>query len=66
MEEKNLVIFLHMIKYLGNQKEKEEDRKRLKVSKLNPNPHFLVFELGKTPNLNKNVFIGFSKLFLVV
>ena len=29
-EEKNLVIFLHMIKDLGDQKEKEEERRRLK------------------------------------
>ena len=29
-EEKNLVIFLHRIKDLGDQKEKEEERRRLK------------------------------------
>ena len=38
-------------------------QKRFEVSKSNPNPHFLVFGLGKTPNLNKSVFIGCSKLF---
>ena len=29
-EERNLVIFLHKIKDLGDQKDKEEERKRLK------------------------------------
>ena len=29
-EEKNLVIFLHRIKDLGDQKDKEEERRRLK------------------------------------
>ena len=29
-EEKNLVIFLHRIKDLGGQKEKEEEKRRLK------------------------------------
>ena len=29
-EEKNWVIFLHRIKDLGDQKEKEEERRRLK------------------------------------
>ena len=29
-EEKNLVIFLHRIKDLGDQKEKEEESRRLK------------------------------------
>ena len=38
-------------------------QKRFEVNKSNPNPHFLVFWLGKTPNLNKSVFIGCSKLF---
>ena len=60
------MIFLHKIKDLCDRKEKEEERKRLKEIKPNPNPHFLTFGLGKTPNLNKSVFIGCYKLFLVV
>ena len=70
------MIFLHRIKDLGNQKrkkKKEEDLKRFEVSKPNPDltpppppPNSLVFGLEKTPNLNKSVFIGCSKLFLVV
>ena len=44
-------------------KKKEEDGKRFEVSKPNPKPHFSRLWVGENPNLNKNVFIGCSKLF---
>ena len=50
---------------IKKRKKKKEELKRFEVSKPNPNPTFSCV-LEKTPNLNKSVFIGCFKLFLVV